>query len=85
MSGVNPGFGYWWLQTTNGFELWVSPPAERSAFWAVFGVIAVVWLVCFALWELERSGAGRPVSTPDCGGSPLLALKNELVARRGEA
>ena len=55
MSGVNPGFGYWWLQTTNGFELWVRPPAERSAFWGVFGVIAVVWFAYWGLWEVLKT------------------------------
>jgi hypothetical protein len=62
MSGVNPGFGYWWLQTTNGFELWVPPPVERSAFWGVFGVIAVVWLVYFVLWELQGAAGRRGAS-----------------------
>jgi hypothetical protein len=71
MSGVNPGFGYWWLQTTNGFELWVGPPIERSAFLGVFGVIAVVWLVYFCLWEvlqIRRSGASRAGLDTQVGG-----------------
>jgi hypothetical protein len=64
MSGINPGFGYWWLQTTNGFELWLPPPVPRSAFWGVFGVIAVVWLVYFVLWELQSAGGRGIVATP---------------------
>ena len=64
MGMLNPGFGYWWVQTTNGFALWSPPPPHHDAFWPVFLLLAGVWGVFGGLYfwlsprDLTRPGPG---------------------------
>ena len=47
---LNPGFGYWWVQTTNGFALWHPSPPHHDVFWPVFLLLTGVWIVFGGLY-----------------------------------
>jgi hypothetical protein len=61
VGSLNPGFGYWWVQTTNGFALWHPPPSHTDVFWPLFVLITGVWIVFGGLYlRLSPRGLTPP-------------------------